>query len=283
MRSILIVLAVTMALGAVAVAAPVAAPTSIAAKLQLRGHLPDLGDASSLRVFLTAESYDSFRASADVADYFPASGSLFMTFDREMLALYHRGDDSGGRCLRTNATADISGDTVTLDLFWEAGTCGAPASAHYPFVLVSLLRTADDGSAWIAPGRQVCATAPGLPGTRACAPVAGVVQTPAPTATRTAAPTSTVAPTTTPTPFPTPSPTPAPTLAPSPTPTAARTPTPAPTVVLASPTPVAQASPPPSASGGSDVLGVGGWIAFGFVLGVIVVALVLASRRDVRV
>lgn len=270
-----------LALGLVtsASAAPTLAPTSVAAKLQLHGHLPDLGDGASLRVFPSADAYDSFRVSADVADYFPDSGSLFMTFDREMLALYHRGDDSGGRCLRSNPTAGIAGDTVTLDLFWEAGTCGAPAGAHYPFVLVSLSRVADDGSAWIAPGRQVCASAPGVAGTRACAPVTGAAPTPSPA--RTAAPTP--APTAAPTLTPFATPTPPRTLAASPAPTRTATAVPTLAVVSPSPSPFAQASELPSSDRGSDLLSVGGWVGLGFVIGVIVVALVLASRRDVRV
>src|SRR5207244_831409 len=78
-----------------------------------------------------------------------------------ILAVYARGNDSGGRCLRSGPAAALAGDAVTLDLQWEAGTCGAPATAHYPFALVSLSRALDDGGAWIQAGRTVGAAPPG--------------------------------------------------------------------------------------------------------------------------
>lgn len=263
-----------------ATAAPAGAPTAVAAQLQLRGHLPELGEDPSLRVFLTAEAYDSFRISAGVENVFPASGSLHMTFDGELLALYARGDDSGGRCLRSTSSASVAGNAVTLNLFWDASSCGAPPSAHHPFLLVSLSRLADDRSSWVAPGMSVCAAAPGLEGTRACAPVTGSAS-PTPPAT----PAPTLAPTPSPTgpPSPTPSPpaTPTPSLAITPVPTIPVTPAP---TRSASPmaSAIALASPAPPSDEGSLLLAVGGWVGLGFVIGVVVVLLLLSSRRDYR-
>src|SRR5207237_6346221 len=120
-----------------ALAGPAGAPTAVATKLQLRGHLPDLGDRPELWVFATASAYDAFRVKLDIADVLPDSSSLYMTFDKELLALYTRGDDIGGRCLRTGAVATATASIVTLDLSWDASSCGAPASAPYPFALAS--------------------------------------------------------------------------------------------------------------------------------------------------
>ncbi len=228
-------------------AAPSSAAAAVATKLQLRGHLPELGERSSLRLFLTADAYDTYHRSLGDADVFPPSGSLFTSFDREILALYARGNDTGGRCLRTLDTAGVAGDTITIGLAWQDGTCGAPPSAHYPFILVSLSRLADDRSAWIAPGRQVCASAPGADGSRACAPVASSAASASPSAP--ASPTSA---------------SPAATVAPT------RSPAPA---ALASP------SAPPSPEGGSDLVGTVGLIAIGVVAGAIVVVIALSSRR----
>lgn len=262
-----------------ATAAPAGAPTAVAAQLQLRGHLPELGEDPSLRVFLTAEAYDSFRMSAGVENVFPASGSLHMSFAGELLALYARGNDSGGRCLRSTSSASVAGNAVTLNLFWDAGSCGAPPSAHHPFLLVSLSRLADDRSSWVAPGISVCAAAPGLEGTRACAPV---TESASPT------PLATPAPTLGPTPSPTgPPPTPSPPATPSPslgiTPVVTIPATPAPTR-SAPPTAsaIALASPAPPSDEGSLLLAVGGWVGLGFVIGVVVVLLLLSSRRDYR-
>ena len=262
-----------VALVVLAVAGVASAANTVATKQQLRGHLPDLGEAPSMRVFTTAAAYDGYRTSSGQADVFPASDRLFMSFDKEILALYARGNDTGGRCLRGGPTAALAGDSVTLDLQWEAGTCGAPATAHYPFALVSLSRTLDDGGAWIQAGRTVCAAPPGVTPV-ACASVSA-----------TASPPPTAA-----TPGATGSSAPSPTGAPS---TAAATRTPTPTVAAASPTPsltptrtgapsasaVAVASTVPVgpvAGGGPDLFLVGAVLVLGFGLGAI---FVLATRR----
>src|SRR5881296_3736093 len=156
-------------LGLSLLATPALAATSVASKLQLRGHLPELGERPVMRVFQTQAAYDGFRISLGDANVFPASSNMFMSFDKDILALYARGNDTGGRCLRTGPNATLDGDTATLDLLFESGTCGAPSSAHYPFILVSLSRTAADGSSWVPPARSVCASAPGVSDSRACA------------------------------------------------------------------------------------------------------------------
>jgi hypothetical protein len=155
-----------------------------------------------MRVFQTAAAYDSYRTSLGDANIFPASGSLPMSFDREILALYARGNDTGGRCLQGGPSATLDGDTVTLDLTWQTGTCGAPATAHYPFILVSLSRTGADGANWVQPTRSVCASAPDV-SARACAQLSGASPLPtttptSPAATSTATPTGTAARTLTP-------------------------------------------------------------------------------------
>jgi len=265
-----------VALVVLAVAGVASAANTVATKQQLRGHLPDLGEAPSMRVFTTAAAYDGYRTSSGQADVFPASDRLFMSFDKEILALYARGNDTGGRCLRGGPTAALAGDSVTLDLQWEAGTCGAPATAHYPFALVSLSRTLDDGGAWIQAGRTVCAAPPGVTPV-ACASVSA-----------TASPPPTAA-----TPGATGSSAPSPTGAPS---TAAATRTPTPTVAAASPSPsltptrtgalsasaVAVASTVPVgpvAGGGPDLFLIGAVLVLGFGLGAI---FVLARRRPRR-
>ena len=265
-----------VALVVLAVAGVASAANTVATKQQLRGHLPDLGEAPSMRVFTTAAAYDGYRTSSGQADVFPASDRLFMSFDKESLALYARGNDTGGRCLRGGPTAALAGDSVTLDLQWEAGTCGAPATAHYPFALVSLSRTLDDGGAWIQAGRTVCAAPPGVTPV-ACASVSA-----------TASPVPTAA-----TPGATGSSAPSPTGAPS---TAAATRTPTPTVAAASPSPsltptrtgapsasaVAVASTVPVgpvAGGGPDLFLIGAVLVLGFGLGAI---FVLARRRPRR-
>src|SRR5436189_3778924 len=136
------------------------AATSVTARAQLRGHLPELGERPTMRVFVTQAEYDTYRNSLGDANVFPPAGSLFMSFDKDILALYTRGNDTGGRCIRTGPNATLDGDTATLDLLFESGTCGAPSTAHYPFILVSLSRTAADGSSWVTPARSVCASAP---------------------------------------------------------------------------------------------------------------------------
>ena len=255
-----------------------AAPTSVATKMQLHGHLPDLGEAAAMWVFDTAASYDAFRVRYGVADVMPDSASLYMTFDTEFLALYTRGNDSGGRCLRVGSVSAIVGDTAVLDLAWDASSCGAPPSAHYPFVLASLSRAADDRSAWTS-GRRVCAAAPGVDGSRACVPASGAAPSPSPV------------PSPTPTPSPR-SPLPLPSATPSPTRTASSTPT---SLESASPSPTATPSPPqprsntpkPSASavvagsnesGGFNPLDGAWWLVIGIVLGAFVAALVMRPR-----
>lgn len=252
-----------VALGAlVTVPLASAAPVPIAASMQWRGHLPELGTRPSLRLFQTSAQYESFRGGLSDPSLFPPASRLFMSFDRDILALYVRGEDVGGRCLRTGNTASIDGDTVTLDLVWESGTCGAPITARHPFVLLSLSRTASDGTAWVQPSRSVCGAPPGVD-TSACASVGGgAVASPSPRP-ATAAPASpspaAASPSVTAAITPPASPaTPAPTTATSAatmaTPTAARTTappttagpaTPAPTVALASPTPARSPDPTP--------------------------------------
>src|SRR2546428_861499 len=139
--------AAAVALVVLALAGVAAAANIVAAKQQLRGHLPDLGEAPSMRVFTTAAAYDGYRTSSGQADVFPASDRLFMSFDKEILALYARGNDTGGRCLRSGPTAALAGGAVTLDLQREAGTCGAPATAPYPLPPVSPSRALADGGA----------------------------------------------------------------------------------------------------------------------------------------
>lgn len=171
------------ALGAGALAAPSAAPTSIFTQTMLRGHLPDLGERPSLRVFTSAQAYDAFHTALGEADIFPGSGALGMSFERNVLALYARGADQGGRCLNVRGSSGVSGDVVSLDLTWIGGTCGAPANARYPFVLAALLRTGNDGNVWLGTLRSICGAAPDDGGSRACAPVGGAVAaSPVPTA-----------------------------------------------------------------------------------------------------
>ena len=98
-----------------------------------------------MRVFVTQAQYDTYRNSLGDANVFPASSSLFMSFDKDILALYTRGNDTGGRCIGTQISATFSGDTLAATAAWQPGTCGAPSTAHYPFILVALSRTATDG------------------------------------------------------------------------------------------------------------------------------------------
>src|SRR2546428_12176131 len=121
-----------VALVVLAVAGVASAASTAATKQQLRGHPPDLGEAPSMRVFTTAAAYDGYRTSSGQADVFPASDRLFMSFDKEILALYARGNDTGGRCLPRGPMAPLAGGSLTLDLPWEARTCGAPAAPPYP-------------------------------------------------------------------------------------------------------------------------------------------------------
>jgi hypothetical protein len=272
-----------IALALTLVAAPSAAATSIAAKSQLRGHLPELGEKPALRVFQTQATYDAYRASLGDANVFPAASAMFMSFDKDILALYIRGNDAGGRCFATTTGATLDGDTATLDLAWQNGTCGAPISAHYPFILVSVSRTAADGSSWVTPSRSVCGAAPGVFDSRVCATLSGASPAPTatpvpPTAPPTAAPTS-AAPTAIP------SPSAARTLTPSASatsPVAAASPTPGSTSAQASPvrSPAAAASPSPAnADGGTNFLLYGMLIAIGVLIGI---ALMLSRTSSPR-
>jgi hypothetical protein len=205
---------------------PAGAATAVTARAQLRGHLPELGERPTMRVFVTQAEYDTYRNSLGDANVFPASTSLFMSFDKDILALYTRGNDTGGRCIGTQIVAGFSGDTLAATAPWQVGTCGAPSNAHYPFVLVAFSRTAADGTAWLASARSVCLTVE-TQDTNACATLSGAspgpsatATTPPPTATSSPAPTSTAAP------------------------SATRSLTPSQTVAAASPTPTSAAASP---------------------------------------
>ena len=267
-----------LVLGLALLATPALAATSIASKLQLRGHLPELGERPVMRVFQTQAAYDSFRTSLGEANVFPAAANMFMSFDKDILALYARGNDTGGRCLRTGPNATLDGDTATLDLLFESGTCGAPSTAHYPFILVSLSRTAADGSSWVTPARSVCASAPGVSDSRACASLgtSTASPSPAPSATATAAATAT------PTASATASRTAAPTT--SAAPTASATTVPSPTrsaVAVASPSAAASASGQPATSGNSDFLVTAGLVGLGVLIGIVIMA-ARRPRRSIR-
>jgi hypothetical protein len=275
-------------LGLMTLAAPAMAATGVPSKLQLRGHLPELGERPVMRVFQTQAAYDSFRTSLGEANVFPSTANMFMSFDKDILALYARGNDAGGRCLRTGPNATLDGDTTTLDLLFEAGTCGAPSGAHYPFIMVSLSRTAADGSSWVTPARSVCASAPGVSDSRACASLGTSTTSPSP------------APTTVTSPSPSPATTGVPAISASPTasrtaaPTTAAPTTPPPTAVsttavptrsvvaVASPTAAASASGAPAASSSnSDFLVTAGLIGLGVILGIVIMA-ARRPRRSIR-
>jgi len=204
-----------IAIGLLGVSA--AAAAAVPARYQLRGHLPDLGERPTIRVFLTQAAYDSYRNSLGDANIFPPVSSLFMTFDKDILALYTRGNDVGGRCIATAVVANWSGDITTATLDWQSGTCGAPSTAHYPFILLSISRTASDGTAWLSSSRQVCALVQ-TADTNACAALTAA--SPAPSATASATPAAT----------------------PTPAATATRSLTPTQTVAISSPTASAAAT-----------------------------------------
>src|SRR5206468_8233309 len=217
--------AITVALVTILVAllSGSAAAATVTARAQLRGHLPELGERPTTRVFVTQAEYDTYRNSLGDANVFPAATSLFMSFDKDVLALYTRGNDTGGRCIGTQIVAGLSGDTLTATASWQVGTCGAPSTAHYPFVLVALSRTAADGTAWLPSAKSVCLSVASQ-ATNACASLAGsppapsaAATTPPPPATSSPAPTASATPTATRslTPSQTASPTPAPTSAPA--------------------------------------------------------------------
>jgi hypothetical protein len=270
-------------LGLSIVATPASAATAVASKLQLRGHLPELGERPAMRIFQTQAAYDSFRTSLGEANVFPASSNMFMSFDKDILALYVRGNDAGGRCLRTGPNATLDGDTTTLDLLFESGTCGAPSSAHYPFIMVSLSRTAADGSSWVTPARSVCASAPGVSDSRACASLgtSTTSSSPAPTTAGSPSPAATAVPTiaSSPTASRTATPTTAATTA---APTVSTTAVPTRSVVaVASPSGAASASGAPAASGGNDFLVTAGLIGLGVLVGIAIMA-ARRPRRSIR-
>jgi hypothetical protein len=276
MRRLVAVLGLVV-LGVSLVATSAAAATAVASKLQLRGHLPELGERPAMRVFQTQAAYDSFRTGLGEANVFPASANMFMSFDKDILALYARGNDAGGRCLRTGPSATLDGDTATLDLLFESGTCGAPSGAHYPFILVSLSRTAADGSSWVTPARSVCASAPGVADTRACASLGTSTTSPTPASTTAASPTPSAAATATSTSAasPTASRSAAPTSA---APTASAVPTRS-SVATASPSAASSATSQPAASGGSsDFLLTAGLVGLGVLIGIVI----MAARRPRR-
>lgn len=240
------------------------AATAVTARAQLRGHLPELGERPTMRVFVTQAEYDTYRNSLGDANVFPASSSLFMSFDKDILALYTRGNDTGGRCIGTQIVAGFSGDTLSATAPWQAGTCGAPSSAHYPFVLMALARTATDGTAWLPTAKSVCLSVE-TQDTNACATLAGASPAPTATVTATTPPptaTSSPVPTTTAVPTATRSLTPSQTVAPaSPTPTATAAP------ASASRSPAAAASPPATAAdNGTNFLLYAMLIAIGFLV-----------------
>jgi len=249
MRRALAILALT-AMGVALLAGSVSAATSVAAKAQLRGHLQELGEVPTLRYFQTALAYDKFRTDLGDANVFPPASSLFMSFDKELLVLYTRGNDTGGRCIGTQIAASFSGDTLSATASWQTGTCGAPSTAHYPFILLSLSRTATDGTSWLSSARSVCLSVE-TQDTNACASLAS--GSPAPTTSSSQVP-----------------------LTPTPQATATRSLTPTQTVAAASPTaaapsatrsPAAAASPPATASdSGSNILLYAMLVAIGFLV-----------------
>ena len=256
-----------IALALTVIGAPSAAATSIASKYQLRGHLPELGERPTMRVFTTQVTYDAYRTSLGDANIFPPASSMFMSFDKDILGLYTRGNDTGGRCLATATSASLDGDTVSVDLSWQSGTCGAPITAHYPFILFSLSRTAADGSSWVAASRSVCAIAQAASDTRACAALSGASAAPSPSPTAAA---TSAAPSTTQSPSATRTLTPS---AAASSPVAATPPTSASTSApasgVASRSPAAVASPTPSETDpGTNYLLYGMLIAIGVLIGI---------------
>lgn len=207
-----------------------------------------------MRVFVTQAEYDSYRNSLGDANVFPPASSLFMSFDKDILALYTRGNDIGGRCIGTQISAGFSGDTLAATATWQPGTCGAPSTAHYPFILVAVSRTAVDGTAWLSTARSVCLAVESQD-TNACAPVSAA--SPAPSVTSTPASTATASPSTTR------SLTPSQTVAPTPSPTL--TATSAPTSATRSPV-AAATQPAVAADNGTNFLLYAMLIAIGFLV-----------------
>jgi hypothetical protein len=223
------------------------AAVAVPARYQLRGHLPELGERPTMRVFVTQAAYDTYRNSLGDANVFPAASALFMSFEKDVLALYTRGNDTGGRCIGTQISTSFSGDTLAATAPWQSGTCGAPSGAHYPFILVAVSRSAADGSAWLPTARSVCLSVESQD-TNACATLSGA--SPAPTATLSPGPTTTATAATSATPTSTTAPAPTATRSLTPSQSAAASPTPAATTAPASASrsPVAAASPPSTAA-----------------------------------
>ncbi len=241
---------------------PASAAVAVPARYQLRGHLPELGERPTMRVFLTQAEYDTYRNSLGDANVFPPASALFMSFDKDVLALYTRGNDTGGRCIGTQIVAGFSGDTLAATASWQSGVCGAPSTAHYPFILVAVSRTAADGSTWLPSAKSVCLSVESQD-TNACASLSGA--SPAPSAGASPAPptTTTAAPSATATPTATRTLTPTLTVSPTAAPTAAATTAPA----TASRSPVAAASPPvDAADNGTNFLLYAMLIAIGFLV-----------------
>src|SRR5256885_14804367 len=113
---------------------------TVAARYQLRGHLPELGERPTLRVFVTQAQYDTYRNSLGDANVFPASSSLFMSFDKDILALYTRGNDTGGRCIRNQNSATLSGNTPSAAAASQSPARRAPSTTHPPLFLLALSR-----------------------------------------------------------------------------------------------------------------------------------------------
>ena len=238
------------------------AAVAVPARYQLRGHLPELGERPTMRVFVTQAEYDTYRNSLGDANVFPPTTALFMSFDKDVLALYTRGNDTGGRCIGTQIAASFSGDTLAATAAWQAGTCGAPSTAHYPFILVALSRSAADGTAWLPSAKSVCLSVESQD-TNACASLSGA--SPAPTATASPAPTpaTTAVPTATVAPTATRSLTPTQTVSPTPSPAPSATSAPA----SATRSPVAASNPPPAGvDDGQNFLLYAMLIAIGFLV-----------------
>jgi hypothetical protein len=252
-------------LGCALLGAQADAAVSVPVRYQLRGHLPELGEQPAMRLFLTQIAYDKFRTDLGDANVFPPASSLFMSFDKDFLALYARGNDTGGRCIATTAVAGVTGDTLTASLDWQPGTCGGPTTAHYPFILLAISRTASDGSSWMPSARLTCAFV-GSSATNACASF-GTVAVPSPTTppAATAVP-SAAASSATPTPAATPSRTLTPTAPPASSSVATAQPSP---VSVASPTPA------PATGNGPDPVVAGALVGVGVLIGIAF----MASRR----
>jgi hypothetical protein len=244
--------------------APADAATAVPARYQLRGHLPELGEQPAMRFFLTQAAYDTFRTDLGDANVFPPSSSLFMSFDKDFLALYARGNDTGGRCIATTVAAGFAGDTLTATFDWQSGTCGGPATAHYPFILVAISRTASDGSSWMPAARSICGSVGGT-ATNACASfgaAAAPSPTPPPATTATPSATATPAATATRTLTPTATVPPASTSVATTPPSPSRSP-----VAAASPTPA------PASGGGPDLVVAGALVGLGVLVGITLMAL----------